>query len=329
MTQRYFAGNKLASFFRTVAGTVEAQTASTFDTSYVNNSIAVIGTVEYIQTPPFQDANNANTLWTHFDYNGGTNGNKLLRFSNTTGVTVCQILSLGANQPFSFQYWNNSAFVTLGDQILTISSGVLTTLDIKLLCYNAPGTSSNANVTIYKGGTLIWSANVPGNTITDVATVQFHGSASGGSFTYYSQIIGADFDTRDLKLVEPIINGEGPVTDGVGVYTDINDMPLNDNTSITLANSNNTHLFAKSLVNLPPGYIVDSAWIGARARVNGPTVANANLVFRSSGVDYSSTGRGYNSGYEPRIYYSATNPATNAAWTITEYNNANVGIKTP
>lgn len=322
-TERYFAGNKLASFFRTIPGHVESTTAGTFDSTFVSNSIFCNsgGEGEYIQTASFQDASSATTFWLHFEYHTGgfPNGNGArINFVNSTGTVVARLYHMvTGTQGDKFQYWNGSAFVDYGS-IFPVSTGVLYRIDMKIVC-GASGT-----IDIWKAGTLATSASSGMNAAMDnIAAVQFTAYAS----TRWSQMFGLNFDTRDLRLIEPAINANGTHTDGSGTYTDINETPLDESTAILLPAVNDMKTFTKAAITIPSGYIIDSAWVNARERVTGGTVTDADHVFRSGGTDYPSSGRAPAAAYEPRMYYSATDPATGVAWTQSGYNNAEVGIK--
>lgn len=321
---RFFAGNKLASFFRSTTGVVEDTTGATFDSAFVANSIKVPDLNTYLQTAVFLDAPNTTTLWTHFEfYTGGWPGGTFawIEWLNSVGTVVAQLLHNGSNDTAQFQYWNGAAFVNYGGAF-SITSLIRYSLDIKITC-GAAGT-----LDVYQAGNvLVASASSGMNAaVTNIASGRFRGTASPGN-GYYSQIIGGDFDTRNFKLAAAAINGNGADTAGTGTYTDINETPIDESTAIVLPAVGNAKSFTHVALTVPNGSAIDSAWVTGRGRVSGGVVTDGKLGFRSSGVDYPSAGKVFNGGYEPRMHYTTTDPATGAAWTQASFNAAEVLAK--
>jgi hypothetical protein len=320
---RFFAFNKLAGCFRTVAaGIAEDTTAGMFDSTFVANAIRSNGGItEYFQTAPFKDAASTTTLWLHFEVkSGGFPGGTFdwVTFVNSTGTTVAKLVYIGATGYVKFQYWDGAAFQDYGDTF-TISDGTLYRLDFRITS-GASGTFD-----AWKAGTQVATDPAGGldAATNNIAAVRFWGMGS----CWFSQIIGQDSDTRDFRLAAAAIDGEGATTNGTGAYTDVNETPLDETTGINLPAVNDLHLFTKAAITLPGGYVIDSAWINARSRVSGGTVTDGKHVFRSGGSNYASAGLSPAAAYEPRMHYSATNPNTGLPWTETGYNNAQVGVQ--
>lgn len=321
---RFFAGNKLASFFRLTSGVVEDTTGATFDSAYVANSIKVPDLNTYFQTAVFLDAASTTLLWTHCEfYTGGWPGGTFpwIEWVNSVGTVVAQLVHVGSNATAQFQYWNGSAFANYGSAF-TITDSIRYQLDIKITC-GAAGT-----VDIYLAGNILVASASSGMNaaVTNIAAVRFRGAAAPGN-GYYSQIIGGDFDTRNFKLLAAAINGNGADTAGTGTYTDINETPLDESTAIVLPAVGNAKSFTHAAVTVPNGTAIDSAWVTGRGRVSGGVVTDGKLGFRSSGTDYVSAGKVFNGAYEPRQHYTTADPATAAAWTQTSFNNAELVVK--
>jgi hypothetical protein len=320
--ERYFAGNTLAAFKRTSTAVVEITTAGRFDSSFVANGISVGGIGDYFETSTFIDAANVTTLWTHFEiYAASFSGiHSVVEWVNSTAVPVAKLtMSSGVLQ---FSYWNGSAFVTYG-AAGALTAGVLTRFDIKLTA----GASGTFN--LYKGGTL--HITDPGTgmnaAFNNIAVARFGSQGGSGSGHIFSQVLGANFDTRDSRYMQNLANANGADTDGTGTYTDINETVLDESTAIVLATVGHKKTFTKPAITLPAGYRIAAAWVNGRARVTGGTIADGQLIIRSGGTDYMSASKAYNTGYEPRGHYLLQNPNGTIDWTQTSYNNAEFGIK--
>lgn len=319
---RFYAGNKLASFYRTNTAIVEGTTAGHFDNTCVANSIDLLaGSAEYIQTLPFIDAASTTTLWHkgHFWNPGLGVSVPLIQFLNAGGTVIARLQTNGSGVP-QFQYWNGSAYVDLG-ATLPLTNFTLSQIDIKLTC-GAGGT-----IDIFKAGTNIVSASGMNAAVDSITAVRLFSASGLGSQGSWSHIIGQDADTRNFKMLQAAINGNGADTAGTGAYTDVNETPLNEGTAIVLPAVGNAKSFTKAALTVPNGFSIDSAWCNGRARVSGGVVTDGKLGFRSSGADYVSAGKVFSGAYEPRGHYTTTDPATSAAWTETSYNAAEVLAK--
>lgn len=318
--KRLFAGNKLASFGRTVDAIAEGTNPVTFNSTYVSNSIALPGSaVDYMPTAPFTDASSTTTLWMRAEWYGQpTDTYRLLEFVNSTGTVVAKFqCDVGAGG-FQFLYWNGAAFVALGSTV-AIAVNILQQLTFKIVA------GAGGSIKVWKSDVLVVDATGGDAAFDNIAQVRFHGGSA--LYSFWSRIIGFDSDIRDFQFIETPIDGEGTHTDGSGVYTDVNETPIDESTAILLPAVNDTHTFTKAPLTLPGGYIIDSAWINGRVRVNGGTVTDAEMVYRSGGTDYPGPGVSAASAYEPRMYNSPIDPDTGIGWTEAGYNAAEVGVK--
>lgn len=307
---RYFAGNTLAAFRRTASSIVESTTAGTFDSTYVGNSILVPGYV-FLETPRFD----AGTLWTHVEVQlnagGGSSGSfSVMEWCDSGGTARFRLLASvgGAGSTITFQYFNASAWVAVG-AALTVVSG-RTQFDFKIVC-GASGT-----VEWYQNSALIRNGTFTNSSSSTIAYVRF--STTTGS-SYWSQILGADFDTRDSRYQMPLINGAGGATDGTGAYTDVNETVLSEATAAFVTAVGQNRSFTHAAITVPGGYQIGAACVSGRVRDDESV--DVALGFRVNGTNYP-TDVDSSTGYEPRTLMLETNPDTAAAWDQTTYNNA-------
>lgn len=320
---RYFAGNTLAAFQRSIPQNVESTTSGRFDSAFVSNSIIVTTDGPPIITPSFSASG---TVWTRFDYfatastNSSAQSNLLL--ATNAGANVFRIRGgLGGNGIAQAQYWNGSAWTSTGSTFSATANSLLTfTLKIEL----------GSGFELYQGGTLVasgsgWSGG--GSSITNIGYGYWY-IASGQA--HVSQVLIADYDLREDHYMQILANGNGHYTDGTGSYADIDEMVLDGSDAITLSASGDKKTFTKPAITLPGGLIIAAANVGLRARVSGGVVTNGQAMVRSGTADANSANLGPTSGYEPRVALFETDPATpggTGPWTQSTFNSMEFGLE--
>lgn len=311
---KYFAGNTLASFFRTAVTIQETTTASRFDSAFVPNSInnTASSSTDYMQTVDMGSV--TGTTWTHFEcYEGSISGDyDVCIWYN--GLTPCYKMSrLNSASNYRMSYWNGSAWVQVGTT-WTITVSTLSRYDVKIV--------NNTSFEVYLAGVLVASGTSGFTGGTTWTNIRFYFRNS--NLIYYSQVLAADFDTRDSKYMISALNGNSATNvGGTGSYTTINETPLDETNGVSIATATNKQGQTHAAITVPSGYIVDAAVLNARGRASG-TITDGKLGFRSGTTNYSSSGRGYNAGYEPRIYIVDNDPDTATRWTQSGYNAAEV-----
>jgi hypothetical protein len=316
---RYFAVNSLAGAFRTITAIVEATTASRFDSAYVASAISLPANSanDNIQIKqPFLDGSTSltGTFYVRFDAWGTNFNNSGAPLMTNAGANAYRLQGAGSNTG-QMQYWNSgtSAWVNWGSSFAT-SASTLMTLVVKL--------TPNVGYEIFLGGSSVASsAVVPTNGASAVDMFQFF-PPNTTTVGYYSQIMCADYDLRDSHLMPATFNGNSATnTAGTGAYTDVNETVLDESTAIVIASAGKkgqTH----AAITVPSGLGIAALIVNARGRVSGGTVTDGKLGVRSGGTNYSSAGKSYNGGYEPRGNIWESDPSTSAAWTQTSFNNA-------
>jgi hypothetical protein len=132
----------------------------------------------------------------------------------------------------------------------------------------------------------------------------------------------ADYDIRDAHLMTAALNGNSASnTGGTGSYTDVNETVLDETTAEVITTSGNKMGQTHAAITVPGGLGISGLIINARGRVNGGVITDGKLGVRSSSTNYSSSGKSYNGGYEPRSHIWESNPA-GGAWNQTSFNAA-------
>jgi hypothetical protein len=308
---KYFGANSLAGFYRSSTSIIEVTTAGTFNNANgLTCSVQIpSGGLEFIESWPFSATG---TFWWRFDFQcAGTNSSNGPMLLNGPTPIFRMIRTGGAT--YKAQYWNGSAYVDTGSPF-TVTDSVRATIVFKI--------TLGSGFEVYVGGTLLtsgsgWSGSPP----TTATSVRYY-SMGSTSVHYYAEHMVADYDLRDSHLGGSPLNGDSAAnTSGTGAYTDVNETALDESTAIILAaagKKGQTH----SAFTLASGLGIAGLVLNARGRVSGGVVSQGKLGIRSGGTNYSSSDRGYTSGYEPRGYIIESDPATGAAFTLTGYNNA-------
>lgn len=144
---------------------------------------------------------------------------------------------------------------------------------------------------------------------------------------YYSQVMIADYDLRDSRYKMDTISGTSASnTAGSGAYTDINESVLDESTAASVTASGDKRGFTHTGITVPSGYIIGAMVVNARGRATG-AVTDGKLGVRQGGTNYSSAGRTYNGGYEPRTHILDNDPATATNFTQAGFNSAEVYIE--
>lgn len=200
----------------------------------------------------------------------------------------------------------------------------------KIDIYFKLNTDGVGGITIYKDGTL-WV------TYTGVLTstggligfnqLTFQREGGDNSSRTVSAIIIADEDTRDFKVQMDYATGNGFHTDYTGDYLNIDGTGLDDTDHITSNLQGDQESFTF------PSLHAD--FVGTSLKYAGIVTSSQSLgtlgvqaITRINSVTYSSptfaSGSGSNKGYSELW---AVNPSTGVAWTKTEIESAEFGVK--
>jgi hypothetical protein len=319
MANQYFALNSLAGCFRSSSAVVETTTAGRFDSAYASNAILVPTGSDFAQVKgTFLDGSTSLSalFYLRFDANCSAFNSSAMVFMLNGGANAYRLLTTSGIQ---VQYWNSgtSAWVNWGSAFSPPTG--LNTFVLKL--------TPNVGFELYQAGTLrASSAVVPTNGAAAVDEFRFQCGNNSSNY-YYSQIMCADYDIRDSHYMPELANGEGTYnTDGTGAYTDINEAVLNDSNAVSLTASGQHRSFTKASITVPVGQQITGMVVNARGRIGG-TVTDGKILCKQGANDTVSAGKSYNTGYEPRWHFFATDPTSGSPFTQTNYNSAEFGIQ--
>lgn len=315
---RYFAGNSLAAFKRSGTGVVESTGAGTFNATYVSNCISTGAAGGYIQTPNF--AANPASLWIRFDhyYNGtagGAAGTYLGLVLGPSGGNLFQIARVNnGGTTMQPQYWNGSAWVNTGAAIGV--PGGLNTYVVRI--------DLNSGFELFINGiSQTTGTGWTGSPVTATALLLM--GTSNTQLSQFSEVMVANYDLRSSHLFAKVPNGASAANTGqsAGTYADVNETVMSEANILTISASGNKAGQTKAAIAVPNGFKIAAMVVCARGLVSG-AITDGKLGIRSGGANYSSTGRGFVAGYEPRIYIADNDPATGVEWTQTGFNNAEI-----
>lgn len=328
MSILFAAAGSLAGFTASALGnTVTTTTAAHFDSAYVQAAIGIHSQSTLTTTPlatPITEG------WMHFEWYHDAAISSTIDQSMwviQSGSTPLFRLSITNNNFTVLQYYNGSSWQTLQ----TISSQSLNydekyKWDIYLNMHDTTGV-----LQVYLNDVLLFDYS--GDTIRTTPTdfdrlvLQSVSPLGAGATCYFSQVIIADEDTRNLKVFASTLTGAGTTNDFTsGVYTDVDEEGKSDDTD-KLSSGTANQIFLAATENMPAGRVPKAVAINARALqvTFGPT--KINLAIRSGGTNYYSSDLALGSVLGPVANVWNTDPATAAPWTESGFNAIEAGVR--
>lgn len=284
------------------------------------------------QTPTFTAGN---LIWLHAQENGPlgaiacTNNEQAIILRSPDGVSRIVVRQTATNGTLKVSSRNAAGTIT----DLATASGALTTstnqIDLKV------DYSSSGGVSLWINGTLV--INYSGDPRTDSATqlnqAEFASVNNSGAATAttWAEIIIADEDTRGMALWSLNPQAAGNTQSWTpNTLANINKATINDATSISTSTNNALSEWTTPTAAPSGSWTVKAIVQEARVEVGVTGPQHFDWVARVAGTDYTaglslapSTSFG---NFNNRLW--ATNPATSAAWAITDIASGfNLGIK--
>lgn len=254
--------------------------------------------------------------WIHFVFNSSTLDNdgsdNILVVTDSSAANLFR-LSASAVNTIQPQYWNGSAWVNAG------TSFAHSTTVHEMVVQIVAGASGGFGV--YQSGFGASSADVafPG---TDMKRATFY-CPDDILPVQYSEIILGDSAN---SLVGGICETEPPTadgtdTDGTGTYADVDEIPYSDADNLVLASAGEQHSFTSPARTSTQAFVLGVS-VAARMKrdVSGPQ--SAKFYLKIGGLRYYSSTFALTEGYDAYQYNWQENPATVAAWTPSEANDA-------
>lgn len=259
-----------------------------------------------------------------------TNGNNILKMFNATGATEQWTLQVsGSGNLIATRWFNN----TLATSTNTLSTNTWYHIGVKVL--TADGTSGTFEVQV-NGSNSGWinASSLDTKNATDATVGYFSFGGSGGD-TYLDDVYCADSGSLlgDVRIVTLYPSADGYHTDwslGSGsVHSALVDDPTStddtDDNYIYTSTLNEIDTF--EFQDLPAGTI-HATQLCITARKTDAVSRGIKHVYRISSSDYlGSTERLLGTTYTAPSEIRETSPATSVAWTQSEINGAQFGVK--
>ncbi|AMK18690.1 hypothetical protein K663_11555 [Sphingobium sp. MI1205] len=215
---------------------------------------------------------------------------------------------------FWAQYWNGSAWTSVG------SSWTITGGQSSYAIYLKTG-ASGANFIVLVDG-VIKASGTMGTATVDVKTIVW-GTPDNNLAGYFSELVVED---ANLSTVGVVVETEAPTgaggdATGTGAYTDVDEAPLNDTDIITFGAAGERNSFT-SPARTSTLALVRGVGVAARAKRDASGPQNMKFYLKIGGTRYYSPDIALTTGFDAYQYVWALNPATSAAWTSTDANDA-------
>lgn len=270
-------------------------------------------------------------IWVHLqEYYTTTNAGSSVPFITlyTSGGTGVLRLYQSSSTARVLQYWSGSAWTTIGSSF-SMTTGALANIDIHCKIDASAGIMELYVDSVLKASLSGATSFFGGSSVSYIEMSPTHSTNSNNQA--WSQFICADVDTRSMKLATIRPNAAGATSQWSGTYTDIDDVGYyTDSDYITSGTANQVSTFGLTDLSTaaqaldPLGVIVTGR---ARKGTTGPQ--NLQLGVHSGSTDYfaanePSLGSSFGN-LTPRIWDQ--NPDTSAAWTVSEIQSLQAGVK--
>lgn len=330
----YFQGAEAEDFV--VTGGETLTSTAGYNASNARASIRQRGVhpTNYAATPTFS----ANDFWVHFNAEISWNFDAINNTSPyvllVSGGTPYLGIGLNGSSQHTILVWNGSSWVaTATGTAITWTSG-RNIFDF----YVKVGTAGTGQVRLYRNGAPYCSNTTTVDTtfagaVSNFAEMRLVGPSTGTNNTvlYYSEVIVADYNTIGSKLVTITPNAAGNYTGFTsGAYTDIDEAVLDASDASSGTVGQRISAGFTDLSALATGEAITSVKASAAMSKDAGGPQSANLFTRISTTDYDGTSVAAPASLTatPQVTQVwATNPATATAWTVSDINAAQFGVK--
>lgn len=331
----YFCSNHQSQFDRSASTVVGVTTGGTFDSAVVDSSVVLPATainnapVFFAGMPLVNGGPSLTTkVYGHFQFytttvDSGTNNlfSFFIRVRNASGQVVFRIDSdSSVDSTFRCQYWDGGTFINVGSTFALSSIG-LNTYDFEF----TPGALGSFVLRLNGGIVPIVSVSGFAAAVDNFAVVDVANYTTDPA--NISQGCLANFDLRGAKVVSNRPAANGFYTDGTGTFSDVNTVATNDTTGIGLTAVAQKKTFTKAAFSTT-GMVIKSAFVNILGAVSGGVVTNVRPITRRAGSDYTAANFPTPAaGLEQRQATLTVDPSTGIAWTVANYNAAEIGVE--
>lgn len=265
-------------------------------------------------------------LWVTFSYRGYSNGsNPFLYFGDSSGVDRFRLKRTTSSHSSTIdaQVWNGSSWVDLFVTANLFDSRTVTRFDVRVKLDAVDGAFE-----LYINKTLegSFSGDTTGGGLTPLSRVAFY-TVTPSYYSAASAIIVSDVSTIPKTFVQLEWTANGANTDWLGNYPSLNGAGFSSETTILAANVEDISTFVKEAIPAP--YDVAHSVDAVVLSVRGKHGASNDIIsaIRSSGVDYEGPSFNLTDVFSLGAVYLPTNPNTGVAWTVSEVDSAEFGVK--
>ena len=298
-------------------------TGSSFDSAYARCSIRSPAIAAYVKSVAFTPVTSC-WLSGQIVHESTQSGGHL--FGLMYSGTGSSGLYIGGGTPYqqlTLVKWDGTTSTLLAAETGTsFVFGILLKIDIQIINYGA-----SATVNVWVDGVLVitYTGDVTVSGVTSLDTVVLSSDAGGSA--YASEIIVADQDTRTLRLATLAPAGAGTTDAWTGAYTDVNEVVLNDATSVYTNATSQDEEF--TLSTLPAGAVsIVALKAGARCSATaGSTPTNIAVGIRSGGTTSAGTPVGQTTAWTENERLMGVNPVTGLAWTQSAVNALQINLR--
>lgn len=316
--------------FYTVGNTAAVTTAAHI-APYAKEGVSVNDNLSYLR---FVLDSGVSEGWIRFHFRPvtypgtGSHDHQLFRLKGSEAGQVLFQLDAdwnGAADIVSLEYWNGSAFTEVGEIAAPFIAATLYKIDVQFKMDNSAG-----YIRVYINDALTWEYT--GDTIftaaTTLNTIELSSVFTGIVFTY-SGFIVADEDTRSMVFHQGQATADGANTAWTGTYADVTELDRDDNDFIESGVADQLETFVMDDVHTDlAAYVPRAVVLSTRTRRGATGPQNMQGAVRQAGTDFfTSNLAGITTAYSTRQAVMNTNPATAAAWTISEINANEFGVK--
>lgn len=155
-------------------------------------------------------------------------------------------------------------------------------------------------------------------------------STSGSDSFNFASFIAADEDTRDMDIVRCTLTADGFYTDAQGTFADVDEQGSAGADEIFFDDGSERQSFVTEVndgVNV--GFEVLASVISLQCDRVGGTPSGLRGLYRVGSSDFTSAAETILEGVVDQVQFiQETNPDTGLAWTVTEIEDAEVGLET-
>jgi hypothetical protein len=249
-----------------------------------------------------------------------------IAFQNASGSETEYRITMNADGTWTIARFIGGSFTTIGTTASSVISGASAVFDFEIVRNAVTGVFN-----IYKDGASIFSFT--GNTNTDAAvgSIRFVGLTGGSNEMNVSQVIIADETTLGFKLATLAPDGNGTNTAWTNDFTAVDEAALSTGDFIETNATSQTETYTAANINAAYSTFNVKAVVVAQRTANdsGSVVNDVQAAVRTAGTNYFSSNLSLpkdGSGYSLQNIWG-TNPNTAAAWTQTEVNAVEIGLR--